>query len=91
MVRVNIDYSVCTESVNFTECDFTVCVCVWDALIGLYVQWCSQCHIRNAVRSARRLQHTHKAATTYLINFHILKHSQLRVITEVSQSQLMIN
>jgi len=64
--------------VNFTECDFTVpvcvCVCVWDTLIGLYVQRCSQTHILNAVRCARRLQHAPKA-TAYLINFHILKQS----------------
>jgi len=49
-----------------------VCVCGGDTLIGLYVQWCSQSHILNAVRSARRLQHAPKV-TTYLINFHILK------------------
>jgi len=69
---------------------YCVCVCVWNALIGLYVQWCSQCHILNAVRSARRLQHAPKA-TTYPINFHILEHSRFRVIIEVSPSQLMTN
>jgi len=54
---------------------YCVCVCVCgDTLIGLYVKWCSQSHILNAVRYARRLQHAPKA-TIYLINFHILKQS----------------